>query len=233
MSDDAQARRRRRPRLDPYSRVPEHVDELPIKTVIDVGAAHGTASLYARFPEPRLLLVDPLQEHEGAMRRVLKSRPGSYEVCALGRGGGEVKIRVARSALTRSSILARMPLTSLPDEDARLDERTVPLRTLDDVVARHAPPGPFGLKLDTEGFELEVLLGAPTTLASCQWIVAEVSIGRRFEGSYEFVDLIVLLDRHGFRLDNIMKVARSGPQARYADVLFVRREDRQRLPDSI
>lgn len=217
-----------------FDRIPAHIDALRIETVIDVGAAHGTPALYRRFPDARLLLVDPLEEHEEALRIVLESRIGSYDLCALGRVSGEVVINVVPNSIERSSILERTPLTALNEQDAEgSGVRTVALRTLDEVVADHGVPGPFGVKIDTEGFELEVLLGAGKTLAASQWLAIEVSIGRRFEGSYEFVDLVNVLDDHGFRLDNIMKVARKGHQARYADMLFVRREDQQLSPDSI
>jgi FkbM family methyltransferase len=212
--------RSKKRRTDPFRRIPDRIAGSGTKTVIDVGAAHGTMPLYRRFPDAHLLLIDPLTEHEAELQEILLERDGSIEMCALGRESGESTLMVPVGSLKRTSFLERTALTEFTDER---EERRVPIRRLDDVVAEHGPPAPYGLKIDTEGFELEVLLGATSTLQQCEWVVTETSIARRFEGSYEFFDLLSLMNEHGFRLENVLHVSRAGVTAKYADLLFTRR----------
>ncbi len=83
------------------------------------------------------------------------------------------------------------------------------------------------LKLDTEGNELDALLGANECLKQCDVVIAEVTIGGRFDGGYNFEDIVCLLRDSGFTVHSILGM-NEPPKAlrqRYADVLFVRRSD--------
>jgi FkbM family methyltransferase len=52
----------------------------------------------------------------------------------------------------------------------------LPMERLDDLEPVQSLPGPLLLKLDVQGFELEVLAGAPSTLEQTEVILAEVSL---------------------------------------------------------
>jgi hypothetical protein len=99
---------------------------------------------------------------------------------------------------------------------------SVPIVTLDELLARNAYPAPYGIKIDTEGFELEVLKGAARSLANIEFIIAEVSVKKRFTNSYRFSDIAAFLGGHGFELIDILNF-RPRPQ-RFFDCLFVRYE---------
>jgi hypothetical protein len=55
-------------------------------------------------------------------------------------------------------------------------------------------------------------------------VIAEVSIAERFEGGYEFEDLVRFMSAHGFRLSSFLSVThqRGELRPRFADVLFTR-----------
>ena len=102
----------------------------------------------------------------------------------------------------------------------------VQIARLDDLCADAGVQGPYGLKIDTEGYELEVLHGAPRVLAETQFVILEATIAGRFEGGYLFVDLIAFMDESNFDLFDVLTV-RHVPrlaQALYADCMFVRRD---------
>ena len=67
---------------------------------------------------------------------------------------------------------------------------------LDDIVPER--PGAFGLKIDAEGFEKEVLLGATRVLKQCNWVVCEASMSPRFVGDPLFAGIYRILDKAGF-----------------------------------
>lgn len=193
------------------------------RTVVDVGVGPGTPALYDAFPDAKLVLVEPLAEYEPDLRRIVAERGGAYHLTALGAAEGRATLHVEPGNRMKSSLLARTPLTATGDRAAT---REVPVTTLDALRAEAGLEPPFGLKIDTEGFELEVLRGARGFLADALFVIAEASVAARFEGSYRFDELVAEMAGHGFHVRDFLEVSRSArtPGARYADVLFARPE---------
>ncbi len=48
------------------------------------------------------------------------------------------------------------------------------------MLAAHKIGGPYGIKTDTEGYEPEVLTDAGATLADTGFVIAEISLVKRF-----------------------------------------------------
>jgi FkbM family methyltransferase len=190
-----------------------------VETIIDVGVSGGTPWLYKRFPTQGLILVEPLNV-VSELGDMLKGRNYEMYECAVGASEGEIVINfdVARPSL--SSVLDRTELTSR--DGHRLEKRTVQMRTLDSLISETSfPTEKIGLKIDTEGFELDVLKGSVKTLPKCEFVVCEASIEKRFEESYEFSDLILFMADNGFKLKKILRFAVDiNNVVRMADVLF-------------
>src|SRR3546814_19189986 len=77
----------------------------------------------------------------------------------------------------------------------------VEVRTVDDIAAEHL--GSIGLKIDTEGFEPEVLKGSVETLKRCEFVLAEVSVKKRYENGYRFRDIVLFMRENGFEIIDI------------------------------
>jgi FkbM family methyltransferase len=185
-------------------------------TVIDVGVGFGTRNLYEAFPDAYLVLIEPLAEFEPDLTRLVTERPGEYVLAAAGAATGEAQINV-RPQLQRSSLLsdARTPAI-------RPEPRTVPVVALDDLLAERTWTPPFGLKIDTEGYEHRVVEGAQALLEDTQFVLAEVSLAKRFEDSYTFAEFVSSMDELGFRLCDVLHVfrLRRHHDGLFADALF-------------
>lgn len=174
-------------------------------TVIDIGVADGTPQLYAAFPAAYHVLVDPLPAHEEAMQRILGKYRGEYHIAAVGAANGRLTINVELDSPARSSFLER---TSVSESTSSIAQEEVELRTLDGLLAARQYAKPYLLKIDTEGYELEVIRGAATTLASTEYVIAEVSVVKRFEGSYRFAEFVAAMHDAGFCLHDVLRVVR-------------------------
>jgi FkbM family methyltransferase len=188
-------------------------------TIIDVGAADGTPGLYDCFPDAHLLLIDPLEEHVSALQRISRRHAKArYTVAAAGARAGEIAINVDPGRLTGSSCLLDPLGVGSP--------RQVRMITLDQECADGALPGPYLLKIDTQGFELEVLRGSAGVLAQTEVVILEVSFFRFYTTNPIFSDLILFLVERGFELYDFLGSSTrplDGALAQ-ADVVFARRD---------
>lgn len=164
-------------------------------TVIDVGAAYGTFSktCHSFFPGARLLLIEPLEEYRASLETVCSEIPAAIlEQVACGATDGTVTLHVHKdwegSSLYHES------------EGDRVDgsPRTVPLRRLDALCAKHKLTGPILLKVDTQSAELDVLAGGENTLAQADYVVLEVSLFKFFIGGPEFFGVLAFMKERGW-----------------------------------
>jgi FkbM family methyltransferase len=185
-------------------------------TVIDVGVAEGTEPLYEAFPDAYLALIEPLAEWEPDLSRLVESRPGDYVLTAVGAREGSIAIQVDENLFT-SSVLPQV------NRQPSAGQREVPVTTLDRLVETRGWHPPFGLKIDVEGFEHDVIEGAEATLAQTQFVVTEISVSERFVGGCSPAELIDLLRSHGFEVCDVI-AAGVTPIGIHADAIF-RRSD--------
>jgi FkbM family methyltransferase len=165
-----------------------------IKTWIDVGASDGQWSLGARrhFPHAQFLLFEPLAEHQPALTR-LQQAEGFQCVAAVAGAAPGVAQFLVDPALDGSAVApAGTPGT-----------RPVPVETIDATVRTRALPGPYGLKLDTHGYELAVLAGATDVMANVNLLIVEAYNFSLTPDSLRFHELCAWLEARGFRCCDI------------------------------
>jgi FkbM family methyltransferase len=209
------------------------------QTIVDVGVgADGTPQLYEAFPEAFLILIEPLKEHEPQLKAILKEYEGEYFLTAVGAREENLIINVEPNKSGRSSIYSRTDFTSTGD---LVEKREIPVTTLDLLMKKHNFRPPFGLKIDTEGFEYQVIEGAPNFLRETQFVIAEVSVARRFTKGYSFAEFIGIMDKNGFSLCDILhaqKPRAPASELRFVDAMFKRADlaptrPSSRLPEGI
>ncbi len=191
---------------------------LSAEVLVDVGVAGGTPWLYEAFPNAELILVEPLNVVP-TLKDVLKDRDYRLFECAAGSSPGEVEINYVKEKPSLSSILDRTKLTQTRHA---AEKKKVLVRPIDDILKEAKCGGKTaGIKIDTEGYELEVLMGAVDTLKNCNFVICEASVEKRFEGSYNFTELVVFMHKQGFILTKVLNFNRDGKGIiRMADVLF-------------
>lgn len=160
--------------------------------VFDVGVGPGTPELYEAFPEARLVLVEPLEEWRGQFEWVERQRGADVICAAAGSAPGEVEIFVHRAPWC-SSIFG-----DFRGEHLDGTRRSVPVVRLDDIASERKLVGPFVVKVDVEGGELEVLSGALEVLRATELVLLEVSLFEFIPGAPQFHDVVSWMHDHGF-----------------------------------
>jgi len=167
--------------------------------------------------------VEPVSEFFEEIGQFLARRRGVHIPAAAGSSEGELELRVELDGSEGSSQYSRNPLDNT-GHTAR--PRRVRVTTIDRIIADHTFPAPFGLKIDTEGAELEVIRGAAATLERTLFVIAEVGVLHdRFEGSYSFAQFITAMDQAGFEVCDLLAIGRcrSSSHVSFVDLVFQRR----------
>lgn len=161
-----------------------------IGTWIDVGASDGVWSLRAQrhFPHARFLLFEPLAERQPALAQLAHTHGFGIVAAAAGARPGTITFNVD-PAFDGSGVAAA----------GTAGGRIVPVETIDWAVVERSLPGPYGIKLDTHGFEVSVLEGASTVLASTELLVIEAYNFSLVPGCLRFPELCAWLEARGFR----------------------------------
>lgn len=119
----------------------------------------------------------------------------------------ELIINVEPNKRQKSSVHSR---TDSYSTGHLVEKRRIPVTTLDALAEKNGFRPPFGLKIDTEGFERQVIEGAPNFLRETQFVIAEVVVAEVYEDSYSFADFVGLMDENGFSLYDILHIGRKG-----------------------
>jgi FkbM family methyltransferase len=173
-----------------------------IETVLDIGANKGQfgQSLRRQGYRETVVSFEPLETAHAILCTAARRDPRWIiaPAMALGvyDGWGEINIAIN---------LASSSLLSVTERSVRAAEvsgfvgvQPVQIRRLDAVMLPEWK-GPYGMKLDTQGTELQVLKGAPETLARTRLIIAEMSLTELYGGGTKLVDLYAFLEKNGFR----------------------------------
>lgn len=194
--------------------------------IVDVGACRGKWSRSAReiFPRARVLMIEANPECAAYLAEAVQAMPGSAcERVLLGpREETEVPFYQMHEG---SSVLPE--LSDAPRRCVSLE-----MRTLDRVVEAHALPGPLLLKLDVQGFELEVLKGGEATLARSEAVFMEVSLLPYNRDAPLFAAVVAQMARKGFVLYDLCSTRRRASDGALfqSDALFVRDDSPLRAP---
>jgi FkbM family methyltransferase len=179
--------------------VMDHIKKIGFeaRTVIDVGVAYGTPGLYGKFDNVDYLLIEPLQEYEQSCVNLTNKYGGKYIIAAASDSVDTIAINV-HTDLSGSSIFRE-------SEGTHVDgiPRNVPTVTIDGLCNDHNLKGPFLIKIDTQGSELQVLKGSTEILKKTEVIILEAFFFRFYKGIPLFDDIILFMKEKDFLVYDI------------------------------
>ena len=125
---------------------------------------------------------------------------------ALGDDAGLAKINVSQSPIF-SSILPQLPAATAFSSRAQVVGcESVRIARLDDILMDLPKSKAAFLKIDTQGYERQVLLGAPECLSTVLGVQMELPIMHLYEGTWKFHEAVAYMSDLGFEISNITPV---------------------------
>lgn len=192
------------------------------RTIVDIGANVGNWSreVSATFPSARFIMLDANVENDAALRKTA-TEVGDGAESHIVLLGPEPRDSVPfYSVGTGSSVLPE--LTNF----ARTTS-TLPMARLDDVIGRRPSVAtPILMKLDVQGFELEVLKGGRNTLSRSEVVILETALLDYNAGAPHFSDVVRFMDDAGFNVfDFCGQIRRETDHTLFQmDVMFVKHD---------
>lgn len=183
------------------------------RTVVDAGGNVGqTALAFSRYwPRARIVSIEPVRATYLELEQ--RCRGNGRIQClnlALGAENGLARMRVSANSELSSVI------TGEEDDPGIVEE--VAMRRLDGLARELGVDGIDLLKIDTEGFELQVLKGAEELVAAggVSAVYAECRFSRNKVKQVLFQDLDAYLVGCGYIFSGFYEIYRWGPGRRYA-----------------
>lgn len=170
-----------------------------VNLVLDVGANRGQYAQEIRKQgyKGRIHSFEPVSE---MFRKLadLASKDAAWEVShtAIGSAPGVVDINVTQNSVYSSIRRQSTMIADFSKKSAIVRTERVAVKPLDHL-ALSATDIVF-LKIDTQGFEQEVLKGASNVLTQCVGVQLELPVEHLYDGVWSFSEAIHYMDELGF-----------------------------------
>ena len=177
-----------------------------IDLVVDVGANCGQYGSFLRQVgyTGRICSYEPLSSAYAALSAAAASDP-QWDVHHIGLGEteGNATLNIAQNSES-SSILPMLPahLRSYP-ESRYVATETVPMTTLAEVLGGFPTPSRIFVKVDTQGYERQVIEGAGDAIANVRGVQLEMSRVSLYDGESLMPEMINFMKDKGLILMSI------------------------------
>jgi FkbM family methyltransferase len=192
------------------------------KATVDIGANHGDWSRMCRrvFPDTRILAIEPQVRCEASLRKMASEVGGVTIVQTLLGARATAAVPFYVHEFSGISSVLREP------EAPAVDAVPTDMVTLDDLIATEEFPQPQLIKLDVQGYELEVLRGGSQALARAEAVLMEVNLLPIYEGAPLMHETVAFMTDNGFRAyDFCSAMRRPLDDALFqTDMIFVRQD---------
>jgi FkbM family methyltransferase len=179
--------------------------------VIDVGANAGQFHDFIRNDiefDGWIVSVEPIPHHARALKeRAVKEKTWIVEECALGSAPQRATFQIMRNSEFSSFLEPdHTSIDIFRNQNQVINRIEVTVDTLDALVQRHLPSfgdGPIYLKLDTQGFDLEVIKGGKRTIQTTSALQFEASARPIYADVPDYKTAIATIESLGFELSAI------------------------------
>ena len=185
----------------------DFIENRKIDVVIDVGANVGqfAESLRRVGFGGRIISFEPTQAaFDILQKKARKDKNWEIHQCGLGESAGQAEIFVSGLSVC-SSLLPFKQNAANHDKRIAIDHtEQITIRTLDEIAA--GLTGNILLKIDTQGYERQVLEGGSATIPRMAGILMELPVIQVYEGVWEFLEAVKFMLDRGFVIAQVLPV---------------------------
>ena len=222
---------RYRPSNSAAAQLAKALEVAGINVVFDIGANEGQFAREIREYgyTGKIISFEPLSSARKKLLSFASADPNweVHDQSAIGDQDGEIEIHIAGNSVSSSVLPMLESHSSAAVGSGYVDSESVPIAKLDSVAKQYiTPESKLFIKIDTQGFEWQVLAGASETLQQARGVLCELSLVPLYDGQRLWRDIVDRLDAEGFMLWALQKGftdPRTG-QSLQMDGIFLRQD---------
>ena len=182
-----------------------------VNLIFDVGANAGQFGVLLREIgfDGKIVSFEPLSDARESLQNISRNDP-LWQIAlqtAIGEENGEIEIQIAGNSHS-SSILDMLDTHVRAAPDSKyIGKEKVALRTLDSIAPDYMDSDSIAfIKIDTQGYETQVLNGAKNLMSQIIGLQVEISLVPLYKGQCLFDEMLKKLKNDGFELWSISTV---------------------------
>lgn len=198
------------PATDSETQLLAAINQKKIDLIFDIGANIGQFSSGIRNKgfKGRIVSFEPLSD---ARKQLLKNSSDDknwlvHDQVAIGDQSGFIEINIAGNSVSSSVLPMLESHATAASGSAYISKEKVSIVPLDSIAHLYIDSSSsLFIKIDTQGYEWQVLNGATETLKRAKGILCELSLVPLYDGQHLWKEIIMRLEAEGFVLWAIQK----------------------------
>lgn len=175
--------------------------------IIDVGANSGQFSQAAIhfYPNAKVDIFEPLPNQFSKIETKFrgKSNISTFNL-AMGNEEGTISFFQNNYGHISSVLEINSDNIHYPKSDKDLNQIEVKISTLDNFLDGKKIPSPSLLKLDVQGYELEVIKGAEGRIQEINYLIIEANLEQLYKDQPSFTEINTYLNERNFELEGML-----------------------------
>lgn len=182
---------------------PLAIDKFTPKVVFDVGAHKGIVSsqICELYHPDVIVLIEPITEFYQELKDLSLAKKQMVFNCALGESRGKQTFNIVASSTSSSLLKIKPNLNEVFNREMNIEKEVeVDIKTLDDIYLECEEKIIDLIKIDVQGYELNVLKGGRQALQNTKFVVLEVLLFNQYDDQASFEEIYLNLQSAGFKL---------------------------------
>jgi FkbM family methyltransferase len=201
---------RLQPFSDPGSQILAGMKKVKTNIILDIGANTGqfASEMRRKGYGGKIISFEPLiNARKELIKRSFKDPNWIiHEKAAIGNENGLIEINVSKNSVS-SSILNMLESHSTAENNSiYIGKEKTPIFTLDSIAEKYLDKfSNCFVKIDTQGYEWQVIEGASNILKKSKGVICELSLVSLYENQRLWIDIIQKLEKEGFILWSLIR----------------------------
>lgn len=196
---------KRNPGVDPTEQLVTSLNHFNINYVIDIGANVGQFSveILDNGFNGEIISFEPLTSAYSELVKNSKKYNNwtIYPKSAIGNTDGEIEINISNNSVSSSILNISKKHIDASNESRYIGIEKVRIHKLDSLFSKEQLKDKnIFIKIDTQGFEWQVLEGASNILEDTKGLLCELSFDKLYEGQHLWQEIITKLEQYNFKL---------------------------------
>lgn len=199
-----------------------------INTIIDIGSNKGQFVLLCSnyFPKAIIYSFEPIKELVKKQKNFLHFKKKIFFFnCGIGSKNKDLNFLITKRT-DSSSFLTINKLNNYNKDYFVKEKRNIKIRKLDQILKNKKLKKPILVKIDVQGYELEVLKGAKKILSNIDFLLLEVSKNRMYNKQATEKEITNFLKNKKFKISKSLEWSKiKNTKFMQRDILFEKNED--------